>query len=207
LYPVNVAAYAGAADVMRVGYEFIKTKRNDANIEEFMNRRDAEGNLVLHAAVDSGSLEAVKLCVENFTHIDGQQEDESTPVHFAALRGELEMIKVMFTAQPKRKKSALCLTDKNGMTALHKAVMFDHVHVAAYLLDEGAEIEAVDKNDHTPLLIAASKVAKKCAMLLVERGANVCHKDKDGRNFIHLAVLSGVKPECLASEKILAEVS
>lgn len=200
-----VAAYSGSVEVLRVLFDFCKQQYSQS-MDNFLNSSDNEGNIVLHAAVDSGNLEAVQFCMDCNARIDVQQNDKSSPVHFAALRGELQIIQAMFQAQPERVASTLRLTDINGMTALHKAVIFDNVAVVQYLLDQGAKIDAPDNNDQTPLLVAASKGSKGCIMCLFQRGANVQYLDKDGRNFVHLAVLSGCNFGVLFGESDAPEV-
>ncbi len=88
----------------------------------------------LHGAVDSGNVEAVRVIAEEGAEIDTQQEAKSTPVHFACTRGALDMVKLMFELQPARKSSSLSLRDRNGMTVLHKSVMFDFNDVAEFLV-------------------------------------------------------------------------
>ncbi len=200
-----MAAYAGSADALLTLFKCYL--ENKCPADTFLNMSDPEGNLILHAAVDSGSLETVKVCLEYGANIDTQQDDKSTPVHFAALRGELTIIRTMFEAQPKRKRNVLMLTDKNGMTVLHKAVLFDNVAIVEFLLDEGAELESADVNEQTPLLLAASKCSTKCVLKLLQRGANMKHTDKDGRNFVHLAVLNDADLDSITNETTNRAVS
>ena len=98
-----------------------------------MNEKQT-GNLPLHGAVDSGNVDAVRVIVEVGAEIDAQQEDKSTPVHFACSRGALDMVKLMFELQPERKSNSLSIRDRNGMTVLHKSVMFDFKDVAEFLV-------------------------------------------------------------------------
>ena len=163
------------------------------DLTQLMNTCDAEGNVVLHAAVNAGCAETVKICLCNGALIDTMQLNQSTAAHFAAMRGELHIVQTMFAAQPQRVQSVLTLKDKNGMTLLHAAVLFDNDEVAQFLLDQGAQLEATDDNERTPLLWAAFKKSSKCIKLLLSRGANVLHVEKCGRNLMHLAMLNGVK--------------
>lgn len=59
-------------------------------------------------------------------------------------------------------------------------------------VQEYADVEAEDDSGRTPLLLAASKAATRCLHYLIGAGgANAEHRDADGRNFVHLAVLNG----------------
>lgn len=190
--PVEVAAHAAATDVLRLLCEQVAKDAGD--LEEFMSVCDFEGNLVLHAAVNSGCVETVRTCLCNGALMDTMQEKQScTAVHFAAMRGELQIVQAMFTAQPDRVHTVLSLKDRNGMTLLHNAVLFDKDAMALFLLDQGAPLEATDENGRTPLLLATFKKSCNCIKVLLDRGANALHVEKSGRNLLHLAMLNGVK--------------
>lgn len=205
LHSANIAAYSGSAEVLTYLFETAKTKNR--NLEKLLHMIDSNGNMILHAAVDSGSLQTVKVCLQNQCRIDSQANDLSTAVHFAATQGHLEMIQLMFTVQAERKKTALSLKDSSGMTPLHKSVLYDYVTVTYFLLEEGAELDVVDVNDRTPLLLSASKGSFCCTSLLLMRGADVNCVDKDGRNFTHLAIISGCNTDPLLDNPILLPVS
>jgi transient receptor potential cation channel subfamily A member 1 len=59
--------------------------------------------------------------------------------------------------QPVEKRISLCCTDIQKMTPLHCASMFDHPEIVEYLIKEGADINALDKESRSPLLLAASR--------------------------------------------------
>ena len=60
----------------------------------------------------------------------------------------------------------------------------------AKLTQEGANIEAEDNTGRTPLLMAAESGSSNCVHFLLEQGADPRHRDAEGRNFIHLAILN-----------------
>lgn len=97
----------------------------------------------------------------------------------------------MFKMQPTEKKICLCCTDVQKMTPLHCASMFDHPDIAEYLVLEGADINALDKEQRSPLLLAVSSSSWKTVRLLVRLGANIHLKDVNGRNVVHMIVLNG----------------
>ena len=75
----------------------------------------------------------------------------------------------------------------------------------------GADIEWRDKDDFTPLLIAACYGHQKAFELLINKGADITVKDKNDRTAIHLAAeenkLQALQVEyinCSPDDKILA---
>ena len=64
------------------------------------------------------------------------QDDKSTPVHFAAAQGNLDMIKLMHTLQEDNFNAALYITDAMTMTPLHRAALFNHEAVVIFLLEK-----------------------------------------------------------------------
>lgn len=199
----NIAAYSGSTDILRFLFETM----DNFHLEQFVQQLDCEGNTILHAAVDSGNLETLQFCLQHFAEIDAAGQDLCTPVHSAAMTGQLAMLQTMFLEQPERKRVALALKDISGMTALHKSVLYDKETVADFLIAQGAELEAQDATYKTPLLLAASKRSFKCVRLLINRGANFNAVDKDGRNIVHLVVIYCNSIDALFDDELLLLVS
>eukprot|EP00750_Incisomonas_marina_P029907 INCI7241.6.p2 GENE.INCI7241.6~~INCI7241.6.p2 ORF type:complete len:206 (+),score=44.98 INCI7241.6:267-884(+) len=83
------------------------------------------------------------------------------------------------------------LTD---LTPLQSAAKYEAPDVARALLDHGAPIDGTDKRtESTPLAVASLQGSFKMVRLLVERGADVNRKDKDGRTPLMLASIDGHK--------------
>jgi palmitoyltransferase len=89
--------------------------------------------------------------------------------------------------------------DTGNVTALHWAAINNHVSVARFLLDRGAEIDAVGGNSSlslgdlvaTPFHWAARSGHTQMVTLLYKRNANLYKKDSQGYNALHLAVHAG----------------
>jgi ankyrin repeat protein len=67
----------------------------------------------------------------------------------------------------------------------------DNSYIATSLLDHGAEIEAVNVDLRTPLMIACEYGRPNMTRLLVSRGAQVNKVDRNGRTAMMLAILDG----------------
>ncbi|XP_021920541.1 fibronectin type 3 and ankyrin repeat domains protein 1-like isoform X2 [Zootermopsis nevadensis] len=86
------------------------------------------------------------------------------------------------------------IRDRNGCTALHYAVDGSEMETVEMALDEGADIEAKDVEQWTPLmrgviLESSVQILKK----LLERGATPNCVDRRGQTCLMQAVLSGCK--------------
>lgn len=110
------------------------------------------------------------------------------------------MVKLMFDMQPQEKKICLSCTDVQKMTPLHCASMFDHPDIVEYLVKEGADINALDKEHRSPLLLAASRAGWKTVHLLIRLGANINVKDACSRNILHLVIMNGGRLQEFAEE-------
>ena len=78
-----------------------------------------------------------------------------------------------------------------GACALHRAVGCESVEVVARLLALGAEPDAPDRAECTPLHHALRRGAVACARTLLRAGAAMSARAHDGRSVLQLAELSG----------------
>jgi len=79
--------------------------------------------------------------------------------------------------------------DNAGSTPLHHAAGFGSLEIMRFLLDHGADVNAVNKRKSTPLFWSLNDEAK--VRLLVDRGADVNAKLIDGRSAAYLAASMG----------------
>ncbi|XP_022243336.1 transient receptor potential cation channel subfamily A member 1-like [Limulus polyphemus] len=188
-YPIHEAAKNGSANAMAALLEWGESI--GVSRQEMLKLYDTDGNVPLHSAVHSGDIKAVNLCLESGALISTQQHDLSTPVHLACAQGAIEIVKLMFNAQPEEKSVCLNTSDAQQMTPLHCAAMFDHDALVEYLVNEGANINAVDKEGRTVLLLAAARSAWKVMKVLLQSGAEMGTQDNMNRNLLHHIVLAG----------------
>jgi transient receptor potential cation channel subfamily A member 1 len=60
-------------------------------------------------------------------------------------QGAIEIVQLMFKLQPVEKRISLFCTDIQKMTPLHCASMFDHPELVEFLVNEGADVNALGK--------------------------------------------------------------
>ncbi|XP_050311925.1 transient receptor potential cation channel subfamily A member 1 isoform X2 [Anthonomus grandis grandis] len=197
-YPIHEAAKNASSKTMEVFLAWGESL--GCTREEMISFYDAEGNVPLHSAVHGGDIKAVELCIRSGAKISTQQHDLSTPVHLACAQGAIEIVKIMFQMQPEEKLACLTSCDIQKMTPLHCAAMFDHPDIVEYLISEGADRNAIDKERRSPLLLAALRGGWKTVHTLIRLGADINIKDINKRNVLHLVVMNGGQLEQFASE-------
>lgn len=98
----------------------------------------------------------------------------------AAKNGDLTSTRTLLAKQP----SLIATRDTDGSTPLHCASWKGHVEIVELLLENGADIQARNQNDHwgdTPLHAAAHGNQKAVAKILIARGADVRAVNSSGR--------------------------
>jgi len=93
----------------------------------------------------------------------------STPLHFAARRGNDEIVKVLLE-HPKVKFDD---RDSSGKTALHMACSEGQSRVCQLLLDKGADIKAVAADNTTPLHNAILNGHSQLATMILTQGKKI----------------------------------
>lgn len=87
---------------------------------------------------------------------------------------------------------------KEGFTALHVAAANDYVELCSILVTKGkANINAVDDNLRTPLIVAVSQTHKRSVEFLITCGCDVNAKDENGNTALHIAQLKKTLPKQL----------
>lgn len=67
-----------------------------------------------------------------------------------------------------------------GCTPLHRAASTGKSELCELLIEEGADIDAVDRAGQTPIMSAVICYNKEIALLLIRHGADVDVEDKEG---------------------------
>lgn len=108
-------------------------------------------------------------------------------IHQASRQGMLHIVKDMIESGFAKATDR----DSNNVTPLHFAAISNHVSIAKYLIDNGAEIDAFGGDlIATPLHWASRNGHLPSVTLLINHGANPSLRDSQGFDCLHLAVHS-----------------
>ncbi|WP_370146348.1 ankyrin repeat domain-containing protein [Streptacidiphilus sp. EB129] len=119
-------------------------------------------------------------------HIDAQDRQGRTPLHVAALNGDLAEVRSLLAAG-----ADADLGDRSGFTPLHFAAQEYRSDVALALINAGADVNHVNVFGNTPLFVAVfnSRGRGDVIQLLRSCGANPLCENRSGQTPFGLARL------------------
>lgn len=128
------------------------------------NQADSRGRKAVFIAVREESLRALdSLLASPQTQVDEANAQGETPLMVAAIRGSLPAVQTLV------KRGAAI--NRPGWTPLHYACSGPDNGVAAFLIAQGAELNARSENGTTPLMMAARYGNSDLVPLLLKAGA------------------------------------
>ena len=172
------------------------------------NMKNKDGKSPLHQLSTCASLtynnsnccSLARLLLRHGANVNERDKDQTTPLHLAMTAGSYDLAKVLLEhdAEPS-------MANKDGDTPLHLVFKpktpFDdrpwrrppaddaEVFNAGFvllLLDHGADVNAMDKDHTTPLLMAMQGKMYDISRILLSRGAEPNVKDDRGKTPLHL---------------------
>ena len=138
----------------------------------------------LVAALAGEHFQTARILYDNGANPNVRGHVESTPLHSAAWYGQLQMIKVLLGY-----KADVDARTEDGLTPLHfiSGLPGNRVFpqllgsVARVLLEHGADVNACDNRNSTPLHQAVRTKRVEVVRVLLEHGASVDAEDGEGR--------------------------
>ncbi len=119
---------------------------------------------------------------------DLNPKDHKTPLFIAAERESIEMVRFLLQLGAKAN------TKSGGITLLHRAIGNEQPVLARALLDGGANVNAENYREQTPIHIAIHKKDSGLTKLLLSYKANIHILDGNKDTLLHIAVRED-KPE------------
>lgn len=143
---------------------------------ESLNAPDENGRTPLNLAIKQGLDEIADSLIGLRADINLTDNENRSPLHHAAADGNLGIVRLLL------EHGTTTINDTSlsqrggfvgGWTPLHEACLNGHPEVVKLLLDGGANIEARDGVQRTPLILTAESKSLKMAEILIDRGADI----------------------------------
>ncbi|KAK3735197.1 hypothetical protein QZH41_017949, partial [Actinostola sp. cb2023] len=183
--PLALATLHGFFDVMVCLFSYAAIQ--GVSKDDLLHEVDGEGSTLLHLGVESGSARVVKLCLDEGAALHSvKSSDGSTPVHLACSYGYMDILDILMKAV------AFILDpppDQDGRLPIHKAAQANHHQVLSYLLKQDVDqIDAVDHEGCTPIMLAAENSCYESVRVLLDNRANIDIRDSNNRTVLHYAI-------------------
>lgn len=143
-----------------------------------INKKDAEGYTPLLVAAAQRQDRIAQLLIERGAELD---------IFSAVLLGMAQEAEALLN----QGIDVNLKNDKNGESLLHVAVGFGRLDVAEMLIARGADLNAVNRQDETPLILATQAGDIKIVKLLINSGADLSLVDNFGEAAVHHLAESG----------------
>lgn len=140
------------------------------------NLERAQANLKhpFHLAAANGNKKIVERCLEITKDVDLKNNENSTPLMFAAQESHLAIVTFLLD-----KGASTSLQGDRNDTPLHFAATKNQVEIVRTLLQAGAAVDAKNNNKSTPLMLAVAYGWIQNVSLLLEYKADINALDKD----------------------------
>lgn len=164
------ASYKGSLEIVKLllGYENINIDKKCKN-----------GWDALMLASTKGHVEITKLLLDRGANFNSENEKGATALISAARAGSLETVALLL-----KKGADINHKTQNGFTALMWASCVGYTDVVRLLCEYNHEAESLNESF---LLALREGGYSEIVKLLLKKGANILHQDKDGNNCLKYA--------------------
>lgn len=191
----------------------------------------------LMVAAQAGDTEALKVLIQSEAfYLDYQDENGFSAVMIAALKGHVEAFRVLVYAgadvrlRNRAGETAITISELNpkrdlfekvmlefalekgsrntgGFYALHSAARRGDIGAAKLLTSRGYDVNVLDGEGYTPLMLAAREGHGPICNLLISRGARCDYKNLHGETALSLARKTGGLRHNSVAEMLLDELA
>lgn len=148
---------------------------------------DAEGSTLLMFAARGGHAAVVTYLIAQKATVNGRNKFGDTALMAAALGGHIEAAKVLIANGAE--------VNPAGWTPLHYAAFEGRASMVKFLLDNGADKNAVAPNEYTPLMLSVRNGHEDTAKALLYGDPDINYKTRSaGDSALKLAVKKGYEP-------------
>lgn len=182
--------WAIEADDSESAKRLIKTQEN-LNSQDSKRQRSA---LIL--AAEKEMEELVRNLLEKGVNASLSDSGRRTALHWAALKGNLGIMKLLLDCE--NIQDFINNADNQGRRALHLAAYWRREKDMKLILDYHPQYETRDKDDRTPLMLAAECGNLEGVKQLLRKGVSPKAVDKEGMTALDLAATNGHEELVLA---------
>ncbi len=145
-----------------------------------INKADRDGQMPLHVAAQRGRQVITRLLVENGADIEAHNRQGHTPLETAVLAGKIQVARLLL------KQGA----ELDAQQLLLRTIEVDanFRDVFAFLVRQGADVNADLEDGETPLIRAIDSGHHLVVKRLIDEGADVNHSLADGRTPLGYAI-------------------
>jgi hypothetical protein len=145
------------------------------------NSTDKQGNTLLMIAAVQGHEALVKLLIERKADVARRSPAGDSALMLASLKGHLAVVKLLVEHHAP-------ISYKTGWAPLHYAAFEGKTEVVKYLLEKGADRDAIAPNGYSALLLAMRNGHMEAARELLYADADVNIKGARGETALSLAL-------------------
>jgi ankyrin repeat protein len=120
-------------------------------------------------AAMAGDREAVRTLLKQGADVNAAQGDGTTPLHWAARRGDVELAQMLIYAGA----NVRATTRLGGWTPLLMASQLGHAKMIEALLNAGSDLKTTTVHGATPLMLASAAGDPDAVRLLLAKGGDV----------------------------------
>lgn len=174
LTPIAAAAAEGHSDTIR---QLVKNGHVD------VNSADLSGRTPIFYAVEQNQPDALRTLIALGADVNAQDETGVTPLMRATAKDYADCVKILL----KNKKINPYLTDKEGRSALTYSAYAPGIASAKLLIAAGANPNALDNTNNTPLMNAIKAKNNHAALYFIQQGTDLTVANTSGKNAFMLA--------------------
>jgi len=183
--PLHLASYNGRAAIARVLLDGGAAANLMGNQGRTPLHSVAEGRFFY--SEDDG-IRVAQLLLERGADVNAPDEDNKTPLHLASYYGNVEIVRVLLDGDATTHSKG-----NRGWTPLHEVTRCEDqysmdntdVLVAQLLLERGADVNASDEDNRTPLHLASYYGKAEIVRVLLDSHATTSSKGNQGWTPLH----------------------
>jgi len=144
-----------------------------------INTAFPNGRYPIHQAADKGRIILLQLLIKNGANIDQLDQNQRPAIELAVLSGRIQAAETLIKAGATFDASQLLLSSA-------KAEINDR-DIVRFLVKNGANTEAVNSKGDTALITSIRTANHRLSAHLIEQGAFVNARDKEGKSALTIA--------------------